>query len=281
MRRIFLTAMVLFLAGCAAPRADVPFEQAVAALLPADVFLIGEQHDAPDHQRLHRDAVLMLSQGDRLAALALEMAESGRSTLGLPATATEQQVKTALAWKDGAWPWSAYGPVVMAAVQSGKVVAGANLPSNEMRAAMADPGLDARLSPQALSAQQVAIREGHCGLLPESQIGPMTRIQIARDMRMAQTAQSLIRPGKTVLLIAGAGHVLADRGIPRHLGPEWTARSLLLRAGSAGPESPAVDAVVATAPIPPVDYCESLRRRQNPTAAAPVPPVAGSGAASR
>ena len=35
--------------------------------LPADVLLLGEQHDAPDHQRLQREAVAWLaSRGQRL-----------------------------------------------------------------------------------------------------------------------------------------------------------------------------------------------------------------------
>ena len=52
---------------------------------------------------------------------------------------------------------------------------------------MADGKLDGQLPGPALKAQQQAIRLGHCNMLPESQITPMTRVQIARDISMAQT----------------------------------------------------------------------------------------------
>eukprot|EP01036_Dinobryon_divergens_P018480 gene18480-25174_t len=88
-----------------------------------------------------------------------------------------------------------------------------------MRAAMADTALDQHLPAPALAQQYQAIRDGHCGLLPESQIAPMARIQIARDASMARTAQETLRPGQTVLLVAGAGHVLRHLGVPTH----WSA----------------------------------------------------------
>ena len=184
--------------------------------LPADVLLLGEQHDAPDHQRLQREAVAWLASRGQLAALVMEMAERGRSTQGLPRDASEAQARAALQWDDAAWPWKAYGPVVMAAVGAGVPVLGGNLPRTRMRAAMADATLDQHLPAPALAEQQQAMRDGHCGLLPESQIAPMARIQIARDASLARTAQQALRPGQTVLLIAGGGHVLRDRGVPTH-----------------------------------------------------------------
>ena len=184
--------------------------------LPADVLLLGEQHDAPDHQRLQREAVAWLASRGQLAALVMEMAERGRSTQGLPRDASEAQAQAALQWDDAAWPWKAYGPVVMAAVGAGVPVLGGNLPRTRMRAAMADATLDQHLPAPALAEQQQAMRDGHCGLLPESQIAPMARIQIARDASLAQTAQEALRSGQTVLLVAGGGHVLRHLGVPTH-----------------------------------------------------------------
>ena len=65
--------------------------------------------------------------------LLVEMAEEGRDTSGLDAAASESQVRAALNWDETAWPWSAHGPVVMAAVRAGVPVAGANLPRARMR----------------------------------------------------------------------------------------------------------------------------------------------------
>lgn len=261
----FLLGLAL-LAGCAVspPVADSPTARRIAALLPADAVLIGEQHDAPEHHVIEREAVEVLVARGRLAALALEMAEEGNGTAHLPADATEAQIRTALSWNDKAWPWVDYGPAVMAAVRAGVPVLGANLPRERMKDAMADVSLDAQLSDGARQAQQKAVREGHCNLLPESQIGPMTRIQIARDRAMAQAVVKARQPGKTVLLIAGAGHVLRPLGVPQHLPSDLKVAAVQLLAAptAAAPEGPTsdYDSTWATPPLPPQDYCASLKR---------------------
>lgn len=254
--RAVLLATAL-LSGCASV---VP--NRTLALLPADAILLGEQHDAPDHQRIHLEAVQALAAHGQLAALVLEMAEQGHSTTGLPASASPTEVQTALQWNDAGWPWAAYGPAVMAAVQAGVPVLGANLPRTQMRAAMANAQLDGQLPGPALKAQQQAIRLGHCGLLPESQIAPMTRIQIARDQAMAQTLQAAAVPGKTVLLLAGAGHVDTSLGIPQYLPPNFLSKTVLLLVESAQAAPKSIvnfDSIWRTPRIPPTDYCATIQ----------------------
>ena len=216
MRRLFLTAL-LALAGCASAPALPPLVGADGA--PFDLLLLGEQHDAAQHQDLHRRVVAALAGSGKLAAVVLEMAERGHSTAGLARNATEAQVRQALGWEQSGWSWEAYRPAVMAAVTAGVPVLGGNLPRAEMRKAMADMRFDSMLPGPALKAQQQAVREGHCDLLPERQVTPMTRIQIARDEAMAQTLEGAAAPGKTVVLLAGGRHVDGDLGIPLHLRP--------------------------------------------------------------
>lgn len=238
MRALFALFTAALLAGCAM----APTPPGVDALLPVDALLLGEQHDAAAHQQRHLETVRSLAQRRRLAALALEMAERGTSTAGLPTEAGEEQVRTALRWNEKGWPWRAYGPSVMAAVRAGVPVVGASLPQAQMRAAMADDSLDGLLDAPGLQAQQTAIREGHCGLLPERQIAPMARVQIARDRAMAQAVAAVVQPGKTVVLLAGGGHVDEALGVPRHLAASVSTRSLRW------PEQPAQK-----------DYCEQMR----------------------
>ena len=278
MRRPLLPAAALSLAllgaaGCATPAPLGADGQArLATLLPTDVLLLGEQHDAPAHQQLQRQAVQWLAARGELAALALEMAEQGRSTAGLPRDASEADVQRALAWRDAGWPWNTYRPVVMAAVRAGVPVLGANLPAARQREAMRDAALDARLPPAALAEQQQRVRDGHCGLLPESQIGPMTRVQIARDIAMADTVRAARQPGRTVLLVAGNGHVHRALGVPLHLPPDLTTKVLSAQSGQAQAaiDSEVTDTLPAhtsgadllwpTPPVPPRDYCAELRR---------------------
>ena len=236
--------------------------QRLDALLPAEAILLGEQHDAPDHHRLERAMVLELAQRRQLAALVMEMAEQGRSTAGLARNASEADAQSALQWNEAGWAWKDYGPVVMAAVQNGVPVLGANLPRAAMQTAMAREALDSRLAPDSLTRQRQAIRSGHCMMLPESQIAPMTRIQIARDAAMADTLVGARQSGKTVVLVAGAGHVSRSLGVPVHLPASIDVKVVLLLAGLTEPSRASdQDAIWETPRMAPRDHCAEFKQR--------------------
>ncbi len=239
----------------------------VAALLPADVLLVGEQHDAAEHQQIAQQVIAYLASRNLLAAVSLEMADTGVSTAALKPSATDLQIRNALNWNDKGWPWAAYGPAVVTAVRAGVPVMGANLPRAQMGGSMADGKLDAQLPGPALKAQQQLIRIGHCNLLPESQITPMTRIQIAKDITMANTLAEAVVPGKVVLLLAGNGHVNRQLGVPQHLPGSLKVKAVHLRADSspeAAGQDAAFDATWATPALPATDYCAGLREQLGP-----------------
>lgn len=181
----------------------------------APVLIYGEQHDQPAHQRRVAEVVRTLAADGRLGAVVIEMAERGRSTAGLPRDADAAQVRAALAWSG--WEWPVYEGVVMAAVRAGVPVLGGNLPRERMREAMGDAGRDALVDAPAREKLAVAVREGHCGMLPATQEPGMVRIQIARDQSMAETIAAAMKPGQRVLLLTGAQHASRDRGVPMHL----------------------------------------------------------------
>lgn len=258
----------------ALPSADLLLAPLVWGSAPPQILLLGEQHDAPQHQTLERDVVRLLLRHGRLSALALEMAEQGRSTAGLKSDASEADVQTALGWNEIGWPWATYGPVVMLAVRDGVAVLGANLPRNQQRTAMKDEALDARLASSSLQKQQDLIEASHCGLLAATQLRPMTRIQIARDKAMADTLVQALdrtaplspeqhRSGRPiVLLIAGSGHADRELGVPQHLPLQVKVASIrLLADNSAQPATDAqpFDAVWPTPALPPKDYCAEFR----------------------
>ena len=174
-------------------------------------------------------------------------------------------MRAALQWRNKDWPWAAYGPAVMTAVRAGVPVLGANLPQDQMRAAMDKRELDLLLKGPALKAQQQRIRLGHCEMLPENQISPMTRIQIARDLAMAQTVVGASVAGKTVLLLAGAGHVDRFMGVPQHLPSNLNTISigLLPESAQATTESAAkFDVIWPAQPAPEKDYCAEFKAQQ-------------------
>ena len=257
------TAALALLLGCAAPaRLPAGWPESLRPLLPADVILLGEQHDAPAHQAMQAAAVQWLVAQGRLSALVLEMAEAGHSTQALPPSADESTVRAALGWDEQWWPWEHYAGAVMAAVRAGVPVFGGNLPRASMASAMNNTALDQLLPAAALADQRSAVREGHCDLLPEAQLPGMVRIQMARDQSMARTLAAAPRGrGQTVLLIAGGGHVLRSRGVPVYLPKNLEVKVALAQAGQAKTaiESEA-DLTPVTAELPPQDACAPLRK---------------------
>jgi uncharacterized iron-regulated protein len=257
------TAALALLLGCAAPaRLPAGWPESLRPLLPADVILLGEQHDAPAHQAMQAAAVQWLVAQGRLSALVLEMAEAGHSTQALPPSADESTVRAALGWDEQWWPWKHYAGAVMAAVRAGVPVFGGNLPRASMASAMNNTALDQLLPAAALADQRSAVREGHCDLLPEAQLPGMVRIQMARDQSMARTLAAAPRAaGQTVLLIAGGGHVLRSRGVPVYLPKNLELKVALAQAGKAQAaiENEA-DLTPVTAELPPQDACAPLRK---------------------
>lgn len=265
-----LLALALALASCATAPADPPADEATKAAWQAQLarwqgvplLLLGEEHDASAHQQWERDTTAQLAANGRLAALVIEMAEAGHQTDGLPPDTGEDAVKAALHWQDAGWPWKRYGPMVMTAVRAGVPVRGGNLPRTQMRSAMQDTRLDAHLSAERLAQQQSAVREGHCGLLPESQIAPMARVQLARDEQLAKAALAALQPGKTVLLVAGNGHARPALGIPTWLPSNVDYKVAIAQAASAPPAiNSEADYLYRTPPLAPKDHCAALRRQ--------------------
>ena len=262
----WLSLVLLALPGCALQPLSTPADSAWQAELerwPAsDALLLGEQHDAPEHQRWEADSVRWLAERGRLAALVIEMAEAGTGTDGLPPDANAAQVYAALRWNEAAWPWERYRAVIMAAVAAGVPVRGGNLPRSRMRAAMQDEALDRHLPPAALALQRNAIEEGHCGLLPADRVMPMVRIQLARDASMAHAVQQARQDGRTVLLAAGWGHVRRDLGVPTWLPANFNAKVAIAQAGQARAaiESEA-NYIHPTPALAPRDHCAELRAR--------------------
>jgi uncharacterized iron-regulated protein len=270
-----LASLLVLVTACAAvpeprlfPHAPNQITAQTEALLPADIILLGEQHDAPEHQQIEQQVIEYLAVRGQLGAVALEMAEAGNTTAALKSNSTQRQVRAALNWNEKSWPWQSYGPAVMAAVKAGVPVLGANLPAARMKDTMANSQLDQQLPGPALKAQQQLIRMGHCGLLPENRISPMTRIQIARDISMARILDQAALPGKPVVLLTGSGHANRMLGVAQHLPPEMKIKAVLLRAEAAPAESDtrrdaddqdAFDAVWLTPPLPERDYCADMR----------------------
>jgi uncharacterized iron-regulated protein len=185
------------------------------------VLLLGEQHDAPSHPGLHAKAVRDLIAQRRLGALVLEMSDAPARTSSLGPQATEQAVQTALGWKQAAWPWANYQGAIMAAVRAGVPVVGGNLPPAKTGQAMQSANYEGLFTPALWQRHLDNIRTGHCDMLPASQLAPMARVQVARDVQMASVVLSEVTlsqsQNKTIVLIAGSGHIDEKLAVPFHI----------------------------------------------------------------
>ena len=235
--------------------------------------LLGEKHDNPDHHRLQAWLLRALVAAGRRPAVGFEMftvddapaiarqlAEHPTDAVGLA---------DAVNWQRSGWPaWAMYQPIAEASLEAKLPIIATNLASATARAlgksgaAALDPAFAARyhldrpLSPEAQAAMAQEIRAAHCGYAVEAQVNAMLLVQRARD---AQMADNLAAAGQQdgAVLIAGAGHVRRDYGIPTYLAsstPEASVISLAFLEVSQDRLEPAAYVAWFGRPTFPFDY---------------------------
>lgn len=204
----------------------------IERLAQARFVLIGEIHDNPDHHRLQGWIITELAAAGMSPTVVMEMiardkADALSDYLARP-DASAEGLGPALDWSESGWPeWRFYQPIAEAALSAGLNIAPGN-PSGDVVRGTARNGydtlggertgslaLDQPLSPALADALSDALYEGHCQLLPRERLAPMARVQRLRDAYMADVM--LDADGGQAVLIAGNGHVRADRGVPWYL----------------------------------------------------------------
>lgn len=272
-----------------APGATTATAPIAEMLAGARYALLGELHDNPALHRLrvgwlqrladrHR-FVIAMEQFDAVmqprldaARARIESAADDRSG-GAGRAARARELAEAAGFSFTGWDWSLYEPVVALALARGLPLIAANLSARES-AAIARRGASAVSGPRGdrpagwtdadQAAMASAIRDGHCGLLPEAAIAAMVDAQLARDRTMARAMIDAHRAsGLQVLLLAGNGHVRVDIGVPRHLAElDAGGKTLAVGIGELGAPLPGrFDRFVAVEKIRREDPCEVLRRR--------------------
>lgn len=239
-------------------------EQLLQRLAGVPRVLVGEQHDNPDHHALQRWLLQALNQRRAQGSLLLEMLEPAQQ-VKVDLVRQQQPLPSDLAkaidWRQG-WDWTFYAPIVREAFAKGYPVLAANLDRGEMAAIYRNPpDLDGPRSTTAAvrDALMEEVRDGHCGMLPESQLPSMVAVQQQRDRRMAERLLAAPAPS---LLLAGGYHVRKDVGVPLHLadlGAEQGTRVLMLAQVGEDVSPQMADFVWYTAALPKKDYCADLR----------------------
>ena len=206
---------------------------AVARIVQARYVLLGEKHDNPDHHALQARLLRALTAAGRRPAVAFEMltpSQAGALARHLSARPRDAAgIGEAVNWKASGWPaWSIYEPIARAALEADLPILVANLDPERTRAVSRQGvgALDAALIRRHGLAEALPagvrvslaeeIRDAHCGHAPDNLVDAMIVVQRARDAQMAEAL--LTAPGSDgAVLIAGAGHVRTDRGVPAYL----------------------------------------------------------------
>ncbi|HEY1233856.1 MAG TPA: ChaN family lipoprotein [Candidatus Binatia bacterium] len=199
----------------------------------ADFVLLGERHDNPDHHMLQAEVLRSLIAIGGRPAVGFEMLgldDAGaiaKYLAGAPSDAAG--LGPAVNWNKRGWPdWVMYQPIAEAVLRAKLRIVPTNLPlatATKMTRnglAAVEPqmvhqlGLDRPLPQPVFEKMAADIRDAHCGFATDEIVKPMVDVQRARD---AQMAESLIAAGEPdgAVLVAGAGHVRNDYGIPVYL----------------------------------------------------------------
>lgn len=259
--------------------------EALDMMAGSHILLLGESHDNPEHHRLQTLAVSELAKRSQVRTLAFEMIEEDRQKnvdSYLDANPKSAQgLGAALEWEKRGWPdFAMYAPVFQAGLDGGWRIAAANLARADARKVAKPDALDEKekarlgatvaLLPQQMEALRLEMIDNHCGMLPESALPGMIRLQIAWDGKMARSlVEGAEKTNGLSVLIAGAEHVRKDRAVPLHLAklaPKAKVVSVAFKEQTDPPSPPEsvdwpYDIVWFTSARPAQDHCAELRER--------------------
>lgn len=243
----------------------------VAELARARYVLLGEKHDNPDHHLLQAWILGELQAQGRTPLVAFEMLHTGQAdALARHVQARPGKIEglaEAVGWASSGWPeWALYEPIFAVAMAAGWPLKAANLPPPEVRRIATEGlaalgaeraavlALDRPLGKAAVASLAAEIEASHCGHATPELVAAMTTAQRVRDAVMADALLGAGEGG--AVLIAGAGHVRRDRGVPWYLaarGAGEGVRSVALLEVRDGVEDAAA-MVEAGAGLAPFDY---------------------------
>jgi uncharacterized iron-regulated protein len=253
----------------AAQPADV-----LAAARSAEIVVLGEIHDNPEHHRTQAGIVAALQPTALVFEMIPQEFEDEVNRLRAEG-ASREAIAEALDWDNSGWPeFDMYAPIMEAAPEAR--IFGAAQPLAEVRRAMLEGaagvfgpdaekyGLDMPLEPETQAEREALMREAHCGGVPAEMLPGLVEAQRFRDAGLADAAlwaRTMAGRGP-VVVIAGTGHADKRRGMPSLVAiAEPKVKVFALAQVEAEPdatESAAFDAVIVAAPPDRDDPCEGF-----------------------
>jgi uncharacterized iron-regulated protein len=211
----------------------LPAPEAIDRLAAADVVILGEIHDNPDHHRLQARMLQAIVDRGRRPAVVFEMIPHDlQDTLDAhlrDSPGDADGLGRAVGWEERGWPdWSMYQPIADVALRNHLAIRAGGL-SQDLQRQLSREGADAldrqdrqrlglmhELPSEAAASLDEVLFRSHCDLLPRHVLPAMRLVQWARDGAMAEAIEQAANDGP-VVLIAGAGHARRDWGVPAQL----------------------------------------------------------------
>lgn len=266
--------------------------------------LLGEVHDNAEHHLLRAGLIDRLSEPTAFGRASFPAVVSEHITTAQrpaleqfrvlsstqnPTAADANDLFRLLEWEKTGWPAARlFAPLYTAVIEARLPLRPGDVPRDRIRAvarggtAALEPAdvarlmLDRPLEAPLADALAQEIKASHCGVLPDSAIHGMALAQRYRDAHLADVMIEARRTSGRAILLAGNGHVRADRGVPWYLRArdhDATIFTLLLievedgvneadRYVSRAPDgAPAADAVIFTPRAEREDPCARMRQQ--------------------
>ncbi len=263
-------------AAATAAASDAALQAFIATARDADIVVLGEIHDNPEHHRVQAEVVAALAPTALVFEMIPQELESELNELRADG-ADRAALAEALGWADSGWPDFAYYAAIMEAAPDAQIF-GAGQPSADVsRAALegaagvfgpdaAIYGLDQQLDPAEQAFREAQQATAHCDALPPEVLPGMVEAQRFRDAGLADATlwARTITGGGQVAVITGSGHADKLRGMPAMIAlAEPEAKLVALGQFEPG-AAPAEDYdAVLLAPAPPRDDpCLAFKARK-------------------
>lgn len=246
-------------------------------LATADVVILGEIHDNPDHHA-NQGWLIARIAAPALAAEMLVPDQETKAAQHLGSGGAAEDLGPVIGWAKSGWPdWEIYRPAFAALPAGGTLLAGglpretvrravkegaAGLTPDERFVAVLERPLDADVQAE-MEAEMVA---SHCGHLPPEMASGMVEGQRLRDSSLAAAVlRGHAATGGPVVLITGNGHARKDRGVPVYIAeiaPELEIVTLgqIEEGGQSAPGEYPFDYVWTTVRHEREDPCEVFRK---------------------
>jgi uncharacterized iron-regulated protein len=267
---VLAAALVACLLPAAAVRPEpVELDAFIALAQGADVVVLGEVHDNPQHHANQAAVVRALQPSALVFEMIPQTAEDEVNELRAEG-AERAALEAALDWTASGWPDFAYYAEILEAAPEARVFGGGQ--SDEEMAVAAEDGaaaafgpdapaygLDTPLAPDEQARREAEMAASHCDAMPAEALPGMVEVQRFRDAALADAAlwaRTISGAHAPVAVITGSGHADRRWGVPALIAlanPDLTVVSLgQSEPGAAPPPPEAYDALVL-APAPPRD----------------------------